>query len=40
MIIIGVLSDTHGILDHRIAELFAGVDRILHADISASHLNL
>jgi len=28
---IGVLSDTHGYLDPRIASLFAGVDHILHA---------
>jgi putative phosphoesterase len=28
---IGVLSDTHGHFDPRIPDLFAGVDRILHA---------
>jgi putative phosphoesterase len=28
---IGVLSDTHGYLDPKIAELFQGVDHILHA---------
>lgn len=28
---IGVLSDTHGYLDDRIAEWFAGVEHILHA---------
>ena len=28
---IGILSDTHGFLDPRLAELFAGVDHILHA---------
>lgn len=28
---LGVLSDTHGFLDPRIPELFAGVDHILHA---------
>lgn len=28
---IGVLSDTHGFLDPRIPELFAGMDHILHA---------
>jgi len=28
---IGVLSDTHGYLDERIPEWFAGVDHILHA---------
>ena len=28
---IGVISDTHGLIDPRIAELFYGVDEILHA---------
>ena len=28
---IGVLSDTHGFLDPRVEQLFAGVDHILHA---------
>jgi uncharacterized protein len=28
---LGVISDTHGYLDPRIAEIFAGVDHILHA---------
>lgn len=28
---IGVISDTHGLFDERVAELFAGVDHILHA---------
>jgi hypothetical protein len=28
---IGVISDTHGYLDPRVAELFAGVEHILHA---------
>ena len=28
---IGVISDTHGLFDERITELFAGVDHILHA---------
>jgi len=28
---LGILSDTHGFLDPRIPELFAGVDHILHA---------
>lgn len=28
---IGVISDTHGFLDPRIAKIFAGVDHILHA---------
>lgn len=28
---LGVLSDTHGFLDPRIPDLFAGVDHILHA---------
>lgn len=31
MITIGVISDTHGILDRKVARLFAGVDHILHA---------
>jgi len=31
MITIGVISDTHGYLDEKIPELFAGVDHILHA---------
>jgi len=31
MITIGVISDTHGVLDRKVAELFAGVDHILHA---------
>jgi len=31
MIKIGVISDTHGYLDEKIPELFAGVDHILHA---------
>jgi len=31
MIKIGIISDTHGYLDEKIAELFAGVDHILHA---------
>ena len=29
--IIGVISDTHGKLDERVLELFAGVHRIIHA---------
>jgi putative phosphoesterase len=28
---IGIISDTHGLLDPRIAEVFHGVDQILHA---------
>jgi uncharacterized protein len=28
---IGVISDTHGFLDPRIASLFEGVEHILHA---------
>ena len=28
---IGVISDTHGFLDPKIFELFAGVEHILHA---------
>jgi hypothetical protein len=31
MTTIGVISDTHGHLDPRVFELFAGVDHILHA---------
>jgi putative phosphoesterase len=34
---IGVISDTHGHLDPRVKDLFAGVDHILHAgDIGSS----
>lgn len=29
--LIGALSDTHGVLDPAISRAFAGVDRILHA---------
>jgi putative phosphoesterase len=29
--LIGVISDTHGLLDERVFELFAGVYRIIHA---------
>src|SRR5918912_2736584 len=29
--LIGVISDTHGKLDERVFELFAGVSRIIHA---------
>lgn len=28
---LGILSDTHGYLDPRVFDIFAGVDRILHA---------
>ncbi len=31
MITVGVISDTHGTLDRKVAEFFAGVDHILHA---------
>jgi len=31
MITVGVISDTHGILDRKVSKLFAGVDHILHA---------
>jgi hypothetical protein len=31
MTTIGVISDTHGYVDPRVFELFAGVDHILHA---------
>ncbi len=38
---IGVLSDTHGFLDPRIARIFAGVDHILHAgDIGDAMIEL
>ena len=30
-ITVGVISDTHGILDRKVAKIFAGVDHILHA---------
>ena len=37
--IIGVISDTHNFLDPKIAELFAGVEHILHAgDIGNSSI--
>jgi len=36
---IGVISDTHGFFDERIAELFAGVSLILHAgDVGSDHI--
>ncbi len=36
---LGIISDTHGRLDHRVAEAFDGVDRVIHAgDIGAPHL--
>src|SRR5215471_948995 len=28
---LGIVSDTHGLLDSRVLEIFEGVDRILHA---------
>ena len=34
---IGIISDTHGFLDPRIAKLFAGVDHILHAGDVGPH---
>lgn len=38
---IGVISDTHGHLDPRVKDLFAGVDHILHAgDIGSSWIIL
>lgn len=37
---IGVISDTHGFLDPRIPDLFAGVDHILHGGDVGSHLVL
>jgi len=36
---IGVISDTHGFLDPRVPELFAGVEHILHGgDIGPAHI--
>jgi putative phosphoesterase len=36
---IGIISDTHGVVDPRIAEVFHGVDHILHAgDIGGSEV--
>jgi hypothetical protein len=36
---IGVIADTHGLVHPRLAELFAGVDHILHAgDIGGAHV--
>lgn len=36
---IGIISDTHGLLRPRVAELFAGVDHILHAgDVGGEHV--
>ena len=29
--VVGIISDTHGVLDPRVAQVFSGVDRILHA---------
>ncbi|TAK94754.1 MAG: metallophosphoesterase [Verrucomicrobia bacterium] len=34
---IGLISDTHGFLDPRVAEIFAGVDHILHAGDVGPH---
>jgi uncharacterized protein len=39
--LIGVISDTHGFLDPRVPELFAGVDHILHGgDIGSNAIIL
>jgi putative phosphoesterase len=39
VVLIGVISDTHGKLDKRVLELFAGVNRIIHAgDIGSEEL--
>ena|SRR6185295_1152885 len=39
MIKIGVISDTHGFLDPKVTEYFAGVDHILHGgDIGSPHV--
>jgi uncharacterized protein len=36
---IGIIADTHGVVNARIPELFAGVDAILHAgDVGGSHV--
>lgn len=36
---IGVIADTHGLLHERVADVFAGVDHILHAgDIGGAHI--
>jgi uncharacterized protein len=34
---LGVISDTHGFLDARVAEIFKGVDHILHAGDVGPH---
>ena len=37
--LIGVIADTHGFFDHRIAAAFAGVDAIVHAgDVGGTHV--
>jgi putative phosphoesterase len=39
--VIGVISDTHGTLDARVARAFSGVDRIVHAgDIGSAEVLL
>ena len=35
--LVGLVSDTHGYLDPRLIEIFAGVDRILHAGDVGGH---
>lgn len=35
--LVGVLSDTHGVYDPAVADLFRGVDRILHAGDVGNH---
>ena len=36
---IGVIADTHGLLHERVADVFAGVDHILHAgDVGGEHI--
>ena len=36
---IGIISDTHGVVHPRIAEVFAGVDAIVHAgDVGGAHV--
>lgn len=39
MALLGLISDTHGLLDYRVPLAFEGVSRILHAgDIGAAHV--
>jgi putative phosphoesterase len=37
--LVGIISDTHGYMDPRVAAAFAGVDAILHAgDVGGAHI--